>query len=104
MMRCKIDCVGSESCEFECSLEFNECQDSCPCYFDCDAGCHDCEHSTCTCAYPEENADFIKCAAEGDAVYFACINECPVNQMACVSACGREYEDLMAQCPCQERG
>ena len=63
-----------------------------------------CEHSTCTCAYPEENADFIECAAEGDAVYFACINECPVNQMACVSACGREYEDFMAQCPCQERG
>ena len=103
MMRCKFECNGNEPCEYECSLEFNQCQDQCPCYYQCKDGCHNCSHDTCTCAYPEENADYIKCAEQGDGVYSACINQCSIGDMNCVAQCGREYEIFMEKCPCQER-
>ena len=100
-MRCKFECNGNEPCEYECSLEFNQCQDQCPCYYQCKDGCHDCSHDTCTCAYPEENADYIKCAEQGDDLYSACINQCSIGDMNCVDQCLR---DIYGKFPVSGKG
>lgn len=43
----------------------------------------------------------ITCVAWVETVYVDCLAGCPAGDVHCLSLCGRDYNNLMEQCPCQ---
>ena len=98
---CWVNCDGDAMCDYQCSTEAEQCIQSCPCFSDCPSGCDECLNSICACSIPDENPDYILCAAQVEAAYLKCLIECPSGDAECVAKCARDYNILLEQCPCQ---
>jgi len=101
--KCRDGCDESDSvCAFECSLEMDQCIQSCPCFSECLDGCSDCANSMCVCAHPNDNPDYVHCVALVDSVYVECLLSCQAGDVHCVSICGQNYSRMLHECPCQD--
>ena len=97
---CRKGCYADQ-CEFDCNWGENQCTTGCPCFPGCPRGCQDCPTlPVCQCQVPEENLDNIDCQDEAADVYILCIMHCAPNDIDCVNKCMREYNTLVADCPC----
>ena len=101
MNECWDNCEGDEVCDYDCSKEGDQCIDACPCFSDCPSGCDGCTSSFCVCSEPEEDPDYIVCAAQAESVYVGCLAGCPAGDTVCVASCSRNYNIMIDQCPCQ---
>ena len=50
----------------------------------------------------ESNPDFIACENESQKRFLICINDCNHDDFFCFSNCNREYDENVADCPCQD--
>ena len=77
------------------------CIQACPCFSECSDGCDDCSNSICTCAYPDEDPDYLLCASASETRYMACIGGCNAGDIHCVVVCGANFNTDISNCPCQ---
>ena len=101
MSDCWLNCDGDEICHSECSVQGDQCIDSCPCYSDCPDGCDDCSNSICTCSTPDEDPDYLFCSNLVEMLYLECIVDCSSGNVECLSNCARDYNVMIEECPCQ---
>ena len=99
--QCRLDCEGESICDFECSLQLDQCIQSCPCFSQCLSGCTDCPNQICTCAFPDSNPDYVSCAAWVESVYTECLTSCTAGDVHCLSLFGFSYNSMINQCPCR---
>jgi len=98
MTDCWRSCDGDD---YECSVQGDKCVQSCPCFSQCPNGCDGCANSICVCARPDEDPDYVTCAAWVKSVYNECFTRCTPGNVDCVSECARNFNAMISQCPCQ---
>ena len=77
------------------------CIQACPCFSQCSDGCDDCANSICTCAYPDEDPNYLLCASAAETRYMACIGSCTLGDVHCLALCGVNFNTDISNCPCQ---
>merc|ERR1711935_1139757 len=101
--KCRDGCdVDDAVCAFECSLELDNCIQSCPCFSQCPDGCSDCTNSICVCAHPDDNPDYVNCVDWVESVYVECLVSCQAGDVHCLSICGQTYSRMLNECPCED--
>ena len=103
MSECWLSCDTDAICRYECSVNGDQCIDSCPCFSDCPAGCDKCSNSICACFTLDQNLDYLICSKWADSIYLKCIAGCQHGDAECLSNCARDYNILIEQCPCKVR-
>ena len=127
---CLAECESDTSCVFDCIIETATCTYNCPCYDGCPLGCQGtvnllkcfqivrqirpkkvinwnwpfqgCTSDFCTCRDLTTDPDFIACERQFQIEYLTCIDDCSHDDVRCLAACSREYDDSLKDCPCQE--
>ena len=102
--QCRHDCESDAICDFLCSVQLDQCIQSCPCFSQCPGGCaDDCQNAICACAYPDEDPNYLICSEWVETVYEECLEGCTRGDVHCLSICGYNYNSMISQCPCQVR-
>ena len=101
MSECWLSCANDAMCRYECSVNGDQCNDSCPCFSDCPNGCDDCFNSICACLVLDEDPDYVICSNLVEIHYLECIVRCSSGDIECLSNCARDYDIMIEQCPCQ---
>ena len=63
--------------------------------------CENCPNDFCSCENYEENEDYISCVDHYDLIYRNCMYNCDHNDNLCYSACNREFDENIENCPCK---
>ena len=99
---CMNQCDGDPLCGYNCAVALDQCIQKCPCFSECEAGCDGCANGICTCAYPDNNEDYVTCVGKVENDYFKCLSACTPGDVHCVSMCGVDFNANLDECPCND--